>query len=193
MLLQEKFKNYSIILGSQSPRRKELLAGLELSFKTIPLNADESYSDDLKREQITEYLCKIKANAFNFTSNKEILITSDTIVWLNGKAMEKPKSRGEAIKMLSELSGNTHEVITSVGITSTEKQVVFSDITEVTFGDLTEEEITFYIDNFQPFDKAGSYGVQEWIGYMGVKNMNGSYFTVMGLPLYPLYNELKRF
>lgn len=193
MLLQEKFKDYSIILGSQSPRRKELLAGLKLDFKTLPLNADESYSNDLKREQITEYLCRVKAEVFKFSSDKEILITSDTIVWLNDKAMEKPKGREEAIKMLSELSGNTHEVITSVGITSTEKQVIFSDITEVTFGDLTQEEITFYVDNFQPFDKAGSYGVQEWIGYMGVKNMNGSYFTVMGLPLYPLYNELKRF
>ena len=193
MLLQEKFKDYSIILGSQSPRRKELLAGLKLDFKTLPLNADESYSNDLKREQITEYLCRVKAEVFKFSSDKEILITSDTIVWLNDKAMEKPKSKEEAIKMLSELSGNTHEVITSVGITSAEKQVVFSDITEVTFGDLTQEEITFYVDNFQPFDKAGSYGVQEWIGYMGVKNMNGSYFTVMGLPLYPLYNELKRF
>ena len=193
MLIQEKFKNYSIILASQSPRRKELLSGLQLTFNIKPLKADESYPKQLKRQEITEYLCKKKADAFVDWTENTLLITSDTIVWYNDAALEKPPNRVEAIEMLRKLSNQKHEVITSVGVFSNAKSVIFSDITEVTFGELSTEEIEFYVDTFQPYDKAGSYGVQEWIGYVGVKKMKGSFYTVMGLPVYKLYQVLKDF
>ena len=193
MLIQEKFKNYSIILASQSPRRKELLSGLQLSFNIKPLKADESYPKQLKRQGITEYLCKKKADAFVDWTENTLLITSDTIVWYNDAALEKPQNRVKAIEMLRKLSNQKHEVITSVGVFSTAKNVIFSDITEVTFGKLSTEEIKFYVDAFRPYDKAGSYGVQEWIGYVGVKEMKGSFYTVMGLPVYKLYQVLKDF
>lgn len=193
MLLQEKLKEKNIILASQSPRRKALLQGLDIDFTVKPLHVDERYSVMLKGKEITEYLCQKKASAYNNWQENDMLITSDTIVWLNGKALEKAESRGEAIEMIQELSGKTHEVITSVGVFSQQKKVIFSDITQVTFGTLSLEEIEYYVDKYQPYDKAGSYGVQEWIGYVGVKNMNGSYFTVMGLPIYKLYQVLKTF
>lgn len=193
MLLQEKFKDHRIILASQSPRRKELLSGLDLQFDTIPLNIEESYSVTLKRHDITEYLCRKKAEAFADWDESTILITSDTIVWLKDKALEKPLNREDAVLMLKELSARTHEVITSVGVFSRTKFKLITDIAEVTFGELTGEEIAYYVDKYQPYDKAGSYGVQEWIGYMGVKEMKGSYFTVMGLPVYKLYKVLKDF
>ena len=193
MLIQEKFKNYSIILASQSPRRKELLSGLQLTFNIKPLKVDESYPKQLKRQGITEYLCKKKADAFVDWTENTLLITSDTIVWYNDAALEKPQNRVEAIEMLRKLSNQKHEVITSVGVFSNAKSVIFSDITEVTFGKLSTEEIKFYVDTFQPYDKAGSYGVQEWIGYVGVKEMKGSFYTVMGLPVYKLYQVLKDF
>ncbi|MGV4460629.1 Maf family nucleotide pyrophosphatase [Ornithobacterium rhinotracheale] len=193
MLLQDKLKGFKLILGSQSPRREELLRGLCLDFKTQPLHADESYSAELKAENITEFLCRVKAEAFQFYHEKQILITADTIVWLEDRALEKPKNRGEAIAMLKALSGKTHEVISSVGITSTEKQIVFSDKTKVQFSTLNDEEIEFYVDTFHPFDKADAYGVQEWIGYVGVEKLEGSYFTVMGLPVHRLYQALKDF
>lgn len=193
MLLKEKFKNHQIVLASQSPRRKELLSGLDINFDTIALNVDESYSQNLKREEITEYLCKKKADAYNNWTENTILITADTIVWFENQALEKPAGREEAIQMLQKLSGQKHDVITSIGIFSPEKKHILTDTTQVTFGDLDKEEIAYYVDNYQPYDKAGSYGVQEWIGYIGVKEMVGSYFTVMGLPVYELNNVLKKF
>ena len=193
MLLNQKFNGFDIILASQSPRRKELLAGLDIDFEVKALNTEETYPEELQKNEITEFLCKKKAESFLEWKNNTILITSDTIVWLNDKAMEKPENQRDAAMMLLQLANKTHEVITSVGVFSQEKEIIFSDIAEVTFGPLTDEEIDYYITKYKPFDKAGSYGVQEWIGYMGVCEIKGSYFTVMGLPVYQLYKVLMKF
>jgi len=194
MLLTEKFKNTNIILASQSPRRKELLAGLGLQFSTISLDIDETFDrNEFKKEQITEYLSAKKAKAYTNIQPNDLIITSDTTVWVDDESLEKASNREEAYEMIKKLNGKTHSVYTSVTIRSLEKEVTFSDETQVTFADLTDEEIYFYIDNYKPFDKAGAYGVQEWIGYIGVENMNGSYFNVMGLPTHKLYKELVKF
>lgn len=194
MLLTEKLKDTNIILASQSPRRKELLAGLGLKFSTISLDIDETFDrNEFKKEQITEYLSAKKAKAYTDIQSNDLIITSDTTVWVDDESLEKASNRDEAYEMIKKLSGKTHSVYTSVTIRSVEKEVTFSDETQVTFADLTEEEIYFYIDNYKPFDKAGAYGVQEWIGYIGVDNMNGSYFNVMGLPTHKLYKELVKF
>lgn len=194
MLLTEKIKDTNIILASQSPRRKELLAGLGLQFSTISLDIDETFDrNEFKKEQITEYLSAKKAQAYTAIQPKDLIITSDTTVWIDDESLEKAENREEAYEMIRKLSGKTHSVYTSVTIRSTEKEVTFSDETQVTFANLTDEEIYFYIDNYKPFDKAGAYGVQEWIGYIGVDNMNGSYFNVMGLPTHKLYKELIKF
>ncbi|WP_334124114.1 Maf family nucleotide pyrophosphatase [Empedobacter brevis] len=194
MLLTEKFKDTNIILASQSPRRKELLAGLGLQFSTVSLDIDESFDrDQFKKEQITTYLSAKKAKAYSAIQSNDLIITSDTTVWLDDESLEKASNREEAYEMIKKLSGKTHSVYTSVTIRSTEKEVTFSDETQVTFAELSDEEIYFYIDHYKPFDKAGAYGVQEWIGYIGVDNMNGSYFNVMGLPTHKLYKELMKF
>lgn len=192
-MLKDKFKNNQIILASKSPRRKELLERLDLDFIVISLEVDESYSEELKKHEITEFLCHKKKLAYQNWQENQILITSDTIVWYENKAFEKPKSREEAIEMLQTLSGKTHEVITSVGIFSTQKELVLSDITLVTFGELDQQEIEYYVDTYQPYDKAGSYGIQEWIGYIGITKIEGSYFNVMGLPVQKVYQALKDF
>ncbi|MDH2207154.1 MULTISPECIES: Maf family nucleotide pyrophosphatase [Empedobacter] len=194
MLLTEKLKDTNIILASQSPRRKELLAGLGLKFSTISLDIDETFDrNEFKKEQITEYLSAKKAKAYTDIQPNDLIITSDTTVWVDDESLEKASNREEAYEMIKKLSGKTHSVYTSVTIRSVEKEVTFSDETQVTFVNLTDEEIYFYIDNYKPFDKAGAYGVQEWIGYIGVDNMNGSYFNVMGLPTHKLYKELVKF
>lgn len=194
MLLTEKLKDTNIILASRSPRRKELLAGLGLQFSTISLDIDETFDrNEFKKEQITEYLSAKKAKAYTDIQPNDLIITSDTTVWVDDESLEKASNREEAYEMIKKLSGKTHSVYTSVTIRSVEKEVTFSDETQVTFADLTDEEIYFYIDNYKPFDKAGAYGVQEWIGYIGVENMNGSYFNVMGLPTHKLYKELVKF
>ncbi|MGL5234435.1 MAG: Maf family nucleotide pyrophosphatase [Empedobacter falsenii] len=194
MLLTEKLKDTNIILASQSPRRKELLAGLGLKFSTISLDIDETFDrNEFKKEQITEYLSAKKAKAYTNIQPNDLIITSDTTVWVDDESLEKASNREEAYEMIKKLSGKTHSVYTSVTIRSLEKEVTFSDETQVTFADLTDEEIYFYIDNYKPFDKAGAYGVQEWIGYIGVDNMNGSYFNVMGLPTHKLYKKLVKF
>lgn len=194
MLLTEKLKDTNIILASQSPRRKELLAGLGLKFSTISLDIDETFDrNEFKKEQITEYLSTKKAKAYTDIQPNDLIITSDTTVWVDDESLEKASNREEAYEMIKKLSGKTHSVYTSVTIRSLVKEVTFSDETQVTFADLTDEEIYFYIDNYKPFDKAGAYGVQEWIGYIGVDNMNGSYFNVMGLPTHKLYKELVKF
>lgn len=192
-MLKDKFKNNQIILASKSPRRKELLERLDLDFIVISLEVDESYSEELKKHEITEFLCHKKKLAYQYWQENQILITSDTIVWYENKAFEKPKSREEAIEMLQTLSGKTHEVITSVGIFSTQKELVLSDITLVTFGELDQQEIEYYVDTYQPYDKAGSYGIQEWIGYIGITKIEGSYYNVMGLPVQKVYKALKDF
>lgn len=192
-LLTEKLKDKNIILASQSPRRRELLAGLGIEFSTISLDIDESFDRNVyKGQQITEYLSAKKANAYSDLKENDIIITSDTTVWANNESLEKPENREDAYRMIKALSNNTHSVFTSVTIKSLEKEVTFTSDTKVTFADLTDEEIYFYIDNYKPFDKAGAYGIQEWIGYIGVEKIDGSYFNVMGLPVHQLYKELQK-
>ncbi|MCR4765203.1 MAG: Maf-like protein [Bacteroidaceae bacterium] len=188
-------KQYSIILASNSPRRRELLSGLGMDYevRTLP-DIDESYPADLQGGDIPLYISKEKADAYkSLLKPGELIITADTIVWLNGEVLGKPHDREEAIAMLHKLSGCMHEVFTGVTLTTTEKQHSFYAETKVFFAQLTNEEIVHYVDKYQPFDKAGSYGVQEWIGYIGVERIEGSYFNVMGLPVQRLYKELSRF
>lgn len=185
--------NKKIILASKSPRRQELLKGLCIDFEIRTKDIDESYPDHLKEGAIPIFISEQKAAAFaDELKINELLITSDTVVCLNGKVLEKPKSLDEGKQMLRELSGNTHTVYSAVCLMDTEKKVVFYDQTEVTFKPLDEEEIEFYINQFQPLDKAGAYGVQEWIGYIAIQQMKGSYYTVMGMPMHLLYDELKK-
>lgn len=189
----ENISKYKIILASQSPRRKELLDGLDLTFevKTLP-GADEGYPDTLQKEEIPLYLSKKKA-AHNrpLIQGNTLLITADTIVWIGGKTFGKPRNQEEAKYMLAILSGKTHEVITGVSLTTQEKQKSFHSTSKVEFAKLEEEEIDFYVKKYKPFDKAGAYGIQEWIGYAGVRNMEGSFYNIMGLPLSLLYSYLK--
>ncbi len=191
----ENLKKYNIILASQSPRRKELLKGLDIPFTvmTIP-DLDESYPKELQAEAIPMYLAEKKSQAYNTLLNDNtLLITADTIVWLNNKELGKPKNLTEAKEMLSFLSNKEHEVITGVCIMTTKKKKSFYAVSKVKFASLTEAEIAYYLTNYNPLDKAGSYGVQEWIGYTAVEHMEGSYFNVMGLPIQRLYQELKSF
>jgi len=194
MLLQDKLKDKQLILASQSPRRRELLEGLGLKFSTLSLDIDESFDREIyKANLITEYLSAKKANAYAALQPNEIIITSDTTVWANNESLEKPENREDAYRMIKMLSNNSHSVYTSVTIKSTEKEVTFTAETKVTFAELSDEEIYFYIDQYKPFDKAGAYGIQEWIGYIGVEKIEGSYFNVMGLPVHQLYKELQKF
>lgn len=193
-MLSEKFKHINIILASGSPRRQELFKelGVDFTIKVKPIN--EVYPLNLKEEEITNYLAELKAKAFEPELNEnDLIITSDTIVWLNNKALEKPKNKNEAICMLQELSGKKHKVITSICLKSKFKQKIFFDVTNVYFKELTLDEITFYVENYKPFDKAGAYGIQEWIGFIGVTKLEGSYFNVMGFPVHKLYEEMKNF
>lgn len=194
MLLHEKFKNHQIILASQSPRRKQLLEGIGINFITRPLDIDEQFPTKLKREEIAIFLAKAKADeARKNAAANEIFITADTIVWLNNQVLNKPADENEARRMLHQLSGKMHEVITAVSITSTKKSINFYSIAEVFFKHLSIEEINYYIEKFKPFDKAGAYGVQEWIGYVAVEKINGSFYNVMGLPTKELAEELLAF
>lgn len=184
--------NYHIILASNSPRRKELLGGLGLDYevRTLP-GIDESYPDTLQGEDIPVYISSKKASAYlDSLKNNELLITADTIVWLDGRVLGKPSDEEEACQMLRDLSGKTHQVITGVTLATTAFQKSFASVSQVTFASLTEEEIKYYVNHYHPMDKAGSYGVQEWIGFIGVERIEGSYFNVMGLPVQRLYREL---
>lgn len=188
----DNLKKYKVILASNSPRRKELLAGLGVDYevRTLP-DVDESYPDTLQGADIPLYIAKEKADAYrNMLQPGELMITADTIVWLDGRVLGKPKDREDALCMLRDMFGRTHEVFTGVCITTTEWQRSFAAQTEVRFAELSEEEITYYVDKFQPMDKAGAYGVQEWIGFIGVENISGSYYNIMGLPVQRLYKEL---
>ena len=184
--------DYHIILASNSPRRRELLSGLGLDYevRTLP-GIDESYPDTLSGEEIPVYISSQKASAYLDTlKENELLITADTIVWLDGRVLGKPSDEEEACQMLRALSGKTHQVITGVTLATTSFQKSFASVSQVTFASLTEEEIKYYVTHYHPMDKAGSYGVQEWIGFIGVERIEGSYFNVMGLPVQRLYREL---
>ena len=193
MNLLKNIAHYDIILASQSPRRRELLKGLDIDFRIEVIDVDESYPNGMMGVEIPMYLAEKKANAYrSIMQDNTFLITADTIVWHEGRVMNKPANEAEARQMLTKLSGKTHQVITGVCISSLRKRRVFHVISEVRFARLTDAEIDYYLDNYKPYDKAGSYGVQEWIGFVGVEHINGSYFNVMGLPVQRLYNELKR-
>ena len=185
---------FQIILASASPRRKELLSGLGFNFTIQPLQVDEeNWPENLKGPEICLYLAKKKSDACKDLKENEILITADTIVWCQNKIYNKPNDFEEAKKMLSELSGKMHEVFTSVCLKSKDKQISFFDSSKVYFKNLSDCEIEYYITNFKPYDKAGSYGVQDWLGYTGIEKIEGSFYNVMGLPVKKLYEELLNF
>lgn len=187
-------EGYKVVLASNSPRRKELLGGLGIDFTVRTLDGiDESFPDTLKGEEIPVYIAGKKAEAYRSTmADDEMIITADTIVYDQGQVLGKPHGRQEAIHMLRELSGHAHEVITGVSIVTKEKVVQFASTSKVFFAPLSDEEIEYYVDHYRPFDKAGSYGIQEWIGFIAVTRIEGSYFNVMGLPIQRLYTELKK-
>ena len=190
----DNLKKYKVVLASNSPRRKELLSGLgvEYEVRTMP-DVDESYPEGLSGEKIAKHIAQGKAEAYRSVMQaNELIITADTIVYLDGTVMGKPKDELDAKEMLCKLSGKTHQVITGVCLSTFHMQKCFSTTTDVTFALLTEEEIEYYVTRYRPMDKAGSYGVQEWIGFVGVENLSGSYFNVMGLPIQRLYTELKK-
>ena len=187
-----KLLNPNIILGSQSPRRRELMAGLDIPFSCVTIDADESYPAHLQAGDIPLYIARAKARAYaSELRENDLLITSDTIVWLNGEMLGKPQDEADAKAMLSRLSGQTHEVYTAVCFADMNGELeTLVDCTKVTFKTLSEEEINYYVTKYHPLDKAGAYGVQEWIGYVGVTRMEGSYFNVMGFPISRVYDTL---
>lgn len=191
-MLTQLTDKYQVILASNSSRRKELLKEIVPFFKTDAKSVEEIYPETLKGKQIAIYLSELKSAPFAPESN-ELIITSDTIVVLKNEVMGKPSSKEDAIKMLEKLSGKTHEVITGVTIKTKDKTISFSDSTQVEFYPLSSDEIYYYVEKYKPYDKAGSYGIQEWIGYIGIKKMNGDFYNVMGLPVHLLYRELKKF
>jgi septum formation protein len=188
------FDRYQIILASQSPRRQSMLKEIVPQFTIEVRDTKEDYPDELTRHEIAVYLAKLKSTAFNGDLNdNQLVITADTIVWINNQVLGKPTDRNDAIRILKMLSGNMHVVYTGVCLKTKTKEKTFWAESEVYFRHLNDEEITFYVDTYKPFDKAGAYGVQEWIGYVGIERINGSYFNVMGLPMQKLYEELKDF
>tara|TARA_B110000971_G_C20025586_1_gene508648 strand:+ start:779 stop:1339 length:561 start_codon:yes stop_codon:yes gene_type:complete len=182
-----------IILASKSPRRKELLNLLDVEFSIEVRAVNEVFSDRLKTDEVAEYLARLKADAFKSIKPDELIITADTVVVLNDEILGKPKNTSEAQQMLKKLSGKSHLVITGVCLKTNDRLISFSSSTKVYFKKLTTSEIDYYIENYQPFDKAGSYGIQEWIGAIGITKIEGSYYNVVGLPIYQLNEELKQF
>lgn len=189
-MLKEKLKDYNIILASKSPRRQQFFKDLKIDFTIQLKEVKEIYPQELKGTEITDFLADLKSKAFTGLSEKDILITSDTIVWLENKALGKPKDVQEAFKMLRSLSAKKHKVITSISIKSKNFQKLINDVTTVSFKEITDDEINYYIKNYKPFDKAGGYGIQEWIGFIAITSIKGSYFNVVGLPVHKLYEEL---
>ena len=184
-------QKYKIILASGSPRRQQFLKELDLDFEIRLKDIEEIYPDNLKAEEITNFLSELKANAFEGEiSENELLISSDTIVWLNGKAIGKPKDYDDAFQILKSLSNETHQVITSVSLKTKSKIETICEVTKVTFSTLSDEQIRYYLDHYKPFDKAGAYGIQEWIGLIGISKIEGSYTNVVGLPTEKLYSYL---
>jgi septum formation protein len=190
-MLSEKLSRYNIILGSASPRRQLFFNELHIDFTIQVKEVDEVYPAELQGSEITDYLANLKSKAFTNLKENDLVITSDTIVWLENKALEKPNNEAEAFTMLKKISGKKHEVITSISLKSVHFQKIINDTTQVFFKELSEEEINYYIKNYQPFDKAGGYGIQEWIGFIAIEKIEGSYFNVMGLPVHKLYKELQ--
>lgn len=191
----DNLNQYKVVLASNSPRRKELLSGLGIPYevKTMP-DIDESFPEGLTEVEIPVYIARSKADAYRpLMKNDELIITADTIVWLDGEVMGKPCDEVDARRMLHALSGQTHQVITGVCLTTVARQKSFATVTDVTFACLSDEEIDYYVEHYRPMDKAGSYGIQEWIGFVGVERISGSYFNVVGMPIQRLYTELKSF
>ena len=188
-------EKYKVILASRSPRRQMLLDGLGVDFETIVLDTDESYPSEYKKAEIAEYLSKKKAAEFSksYDLNGLLIITADTIVIMNNKVLNKPVNKDDAVAMLYALSGVMHEVITGVTVKTDNKEITFHALSKVYFKKLSAEEIEYYVEKFKPYDKAGAYGIQEWIGYIGIENIEGSYYNVMGLPTQRLYDCLKNF
>lgn len=190
-MLKEKLKKYTLILASGSPRRQQFFKDLNLDFEIRLKDIEEIFPSGLKGAEITDYLAELKANAFNGELQPhELLITSDTIVWHENKALGKPKDKNEAYLMIKSLSNTTHEVFTSVCFKTDKSCFVLNDVTKVTFNKLSDESILYYIENYQPYDKAGAYGIQEWFGFMAVAKIEGSYTNVMGLPTAKVYEYL---
>ncbi len=190
----ENLSKYKVVLASNSPRRKELLAGLGLEFqvRTIP-GIDESYPRELKGEAIPKYISVKKAEAYRGTmGDDELIITADTIVYVDGQVLGKPVDADDARRMFRMMSGRSHQVITGVSVVTKDKVICFATTTSVTFAQLTDDEVEYYIERYKPFDKAGAYGIQEWIGYVGITSIEGSYYNVVGLPVQRLYTELKK-
>ncbi|MBZ9786120.1 Maf family nucleotide pyrophosphatase [Psychroflexus sp. CAK57W] len=183
-------KNKRVILASGSPRRQEILKSIGVDFEVELRSVDEVFSHKLKHHEISDYLAQLKAEQFDDLKPNDVLITGDTIVWHQNKALNKPSDSEEAFEMLQSLSNTTHEVISSFCIKTTEKTETFYDTTQVRFKSLTEDEIWHYIHTYQPFDKAGAYGIQEWIGQVGISEIKGSFYTVMGFPIHKVYTEL---
>lgn len=191
-MLNNTLKEYKLILASGSPRRQQFLRELDVDFEIRLKDIEEIYPNTLKGAEITDFLAVLKANAFTPADN-EIILTSDTIVWHNSKALGKPKDYNDAFAMLQSLAGNTHEVIISVCLKSSNKHEVFHETTRVTFNPLSDEEIKYYLNKYQPYDKAGSYGIQEWIGLVAIARIEGSYANVVGLPVDKVYQKLSDF
>ena len=193
MLLQDKLKNHRLILASASPRRRELLADCDLDFVLAEkFECEECYPADLEAEKVAEYLSQLKSNAYPHPlCEGDILLTADTVVILGDKILGKPHSEAEAVEMISSLSGATHKVVTGVTLRTTERTISFSAESLVSFRALDPEEISYYVEKYRPMDKAGAYGIQEWIGYIGIEGIEGSFYNVMGLPTQRLYSALK--
>lgn len=193
-MLKEKLNKINIILASGSPRRQQFFKEMDLHYTIRLKEIEEIYPEHLQAEEITNFLAELKASAFeNDLKENDVLVTSDTIVWLNGKALGKPKDYDDAFKMMQQLANQTHEVITSVCLKSIDKTDVFHCVTKVTFANLSDEAIRYYLDNYQPFDKAGSYGIQDWIGLVGISKIEGSYTNVVGLPTEMLFQKLMNY
>ncbi len=189
-MLKKQLKKYNIVLASGSPRRQDFFSKLDLDFTIDVREVEEVFDESLQREAITDYLSQLKASAFNDISEATIVVTSDTIVWKDGKAIGKPKDVADAKRMIRSLSNDMHEVFTSVTFTMANSQTTVNDVTKVWFKELTDDEIAFYVDNYKPFDKAGSYGIQDWLGYIGIEKIEGCFFNVMGLPTRKVYQGL---
>lgn len=193
-MVLKNLEKYQLVLASMSPRRQKLLSDLGLEFKVVDAGVEESYPEELGMTAIPEYLAELKANAIKEKlQENEILITADTIVWKDDKVIGKPESKEDAVRILNELSGSQHQVITGMCVQTTAKKYCFHAVTEVWFDKLSDDEIQFYVDSHKPFDKAGAYGIQEWIGYVGIEKIDGSFYNVMGLPIHRLYQYLKKF
>jgi septum formation protein len=192
---QEILRHYNLLLGSKSPRRQDLLKALGLHYTLVDIDVEEVYPQHLQGADIARYLCELKADAFKSTRLPEdsILVTADTIVWLDGKYIGKPSGKADAIEMLKQLSGRQHSVFSGICLKSSKRKVVFHAHTLVKFRELAMEEIDYYVNHHKPYDKAGSYGIQDWIGYIGISGIEGCYYNVMGFPVEMFYEHLTQF